>query len=579
MKNFKIVLITLFILILPFSIFGSGENLNDTEFQNLLFKAQTQGKLRVIITFKVPQLDKLTANSARFKTGSSLNNVMKQKAYDADLKLEKAIFKVSDKILFKLNNTDYRIITRFSTVPFIAISTSPEALLIIKELPEVISIKEDILIPLPKTGILKQSDNNPGKPQLNNSTTIVGADFAWSLGITGKGWYVAVLDTGIRKTHEMFKGKNIVEACYSSEGDCPNGSTQMIGDGAAAHFFDHKDVSGYDHGTHVSGIAAGNNQRDLYGVSKDSNIVSIQVFSYFPSENDILSWSSDQVKGLEFVYQQRNNYNIASANLSLGGGSYSSFCDNSSSVYKKAIDNLLKVGIATVIATGNEYYCNSVDHPACISSAIAVGATAKNDAEANFSNWKKGMVDLFAPGVSIKSSTGGSDTSYGSWQGTSMATPHVTGAWALLKQLDRNMSVSKALKLLQAKGKSINTSCSSGGAQSRFDVGASILSLLSVAPPLNFSGEQKTNNSLLQIEYLNSLTWEANPFNSNKGKNIVKYIIYLYDGTDLTYLSEVNGSTFEYLHRKIQKDTKYSYAIKAVTDEGEESIPSYIDID
>ncbi len=575
-------LINVLIIVILFSITSTFSEAvvtaNSNKLEGMLFKAQTRGKLRVIVTFRVPGIKHLTLNSTRFRTGETKGSLMKQKAYDADLMLKKAIFDSGDQILNRINNTDYRITRRYSTVPFIALSASPESLLILKDLPEVISINEDILIRIPKEK--PSGTNGPGtdKPALDDSTQIVGATLAWSMGITGKGWYVAILDTGIRKTHEMFNGKNIVEACYSGEGNCPNGSTQMVGDGAAAHYYQYNYLSGFDHGSHVSGIAAGNNGQNLFGVSKDSNIIAIQVFSYFPSEDDILSWSSDQIKGLEFVYQQRNNYNIAAANLSLGGGSYSSFCDNLSSQYKAAVDNLVSAGIATVIATGNDHYCKFVSHPACISSAIAVGATAKNDAEANFSNWKKGMVDLFAPGVSIKSSTGGSDISYGSWQGTSMATPHVTGAWALLKQLDMNMSVSKALKLLQDKGKNVLTNCGSGGSQSRIDVGESILSQLTLAPPLNFAGSKEKNNALLQVEYLNKLTWATNPFNTNKGKNIAKYKIYLVDGTNLNYLSEVDGNTFEYLHRKVGKDTSYSYAVKAVSDQGEESIPSYIDV-
>ncbi len=577
MKNFKNILISVFILTFSLSLFSQSVNLNDPEFQNMIFKAQTNGRLRVMITFSVPDLIKLTKKSTQFKTGTTPSNVLKQKAYNADLKLENAIFKVADKILFNMNNTDYKVTRRYSTLPFLAISASPEALYILKDLPEVKSITEDKLIHLPKP-VESTMDKTPDRPQLMESTKVVGADLAWSMGVTGKGWYVAILDTGIRKTHNMFKGKDIVEACYSAEGDCPNGTTQMIGDGAAAHFYDHSDANGYDHGTHVAGIAAGNNHTAIFGVAKEANIIAIQVFSYFASDNSVGSWSSDQIKALEYVYQQRNNYNIAAANLSLGGGSFSSFCDGSHSQYKKIIDNLINVGIATIIATGNEYYCNAVDSPSCISSAIAVGATKKTDVEASFSNWKNGMVDLYAPGVSIYSSTGDNDSSFEGWNGTSMATPHVTGAWALLKQLDRKISVAKALKLLRDKGKIIHTNCSSGGSQSRVDIGASAQSLLIVAPPLNFSGVQKISNSLLQIEYLNKLTWDSNPFNSNKGKNIVKYKIFLYDGTNLNLISEVDGSTFEYLHRKLEKDKEYSYAIKAVTDSGEESIPSYIEV-
>ncbi len=71
------------------------------------------------------------------------------------------------------------------------------------------------------------------------------------------------------------------------------------------------------------------------------------------------------------------------------------------------------------------------------------------------------MQKLFAPGVSIYSSTGDSDNSYESWDGTSMATPHVAGAWALIKQAIPGGSVTDILTALQSTGESINTTCSS----------------------------------------------------------------------------------------------------------------------
>ena len=71
-------------------------------------------------------------------------------------------------------------------------------------------------------------------PQLDGTVNLVGAATAWSWGFTGSGWYVAILDTGIRSTHQFFAGKSIVEACFAKgadgvggAGDCPNGqSTQ-----------------------------------------------------------------------------------------------------------------------------------------------------------------------------------------------------------------------------------------------------------------------------------------------------------------------------------------------------------------
>ena len=115
-------------------------------------------------------------------------------------------------------------------------------------------------------------------PNLDRSRKIVGAEAAWKLGFTGAGWYVAVLDTGITKKHEMFKGKKIVEQCYSLLNDCPNGKKEMSGPGSARHKFT---SSGWDHGTHVTGIAVGNNKKTFYGVAKDADIISCQIFSDF----------------------------------------------------------------------------------------------------------------------------------------------------------------------------------------------------------------------------------------------------------------------------------------------------------
>ncbi|MCX7840001.1 MAG: S8 family serine peptidase, partial [Anaerolineae bacterium] len=212
-------------------------------------------------------------------------------------------------------------------------------------------------------------------------------------------------------------------------------------------------------GTPVAGIAAGRDPGGLgfSGVARDANIIAIQIFSRFDnpyycgSSPCALAWDSDIIKGLERVYELRHTYPIAAANLSLGGESYSYVCDTLFPDYKDAIDNLRSVGIATVIASGNEYLSTAIAAPACVSSAISVGSTRDGgfgatpvDAVSDFSN-SASFLSLLAPGQVIRSAYPGGW--YVNVSGTSMATPHVTGAWAILKQ---RMPVSTVEQILAA---------------------------------------------------------------------------------------------------------------------------------
>ena len=121
-------------------------------------------------------------------------------------------------------------------------------------------------------------------------------------------------------------------------------------------------------------------------------------------------------------------------------GYYTSYCDATYASYKLIVDNLISAGIATVIAAGNNGFTDGVSGPGCISSAITVGATSKTDTVASFSNVDD-TLDFWAPGVSIQSSVPG--TTYQYWNGTSMAAPHVAGAWAVLKSHSPGASVAQ----------------------------------------------------------------------------------------------------------------------------------------
>ncbi len=95
-----------------------------------------------------------------------------------------------------------------------------------------------------------------------------------------------------------------------------------------------------------------------------------------------------------------------------------------------------------------------------------------------------------------------------------------------------------------------------------------------IFPPTNFRGEKKTNRSLSQQEFINVLTWEANPDN----RFILGYRIYLIEDGRITLLTEVKTQTREYLHRRVEKDNVYRYGLTAVDRYGRESEPAFVDV-
>ena len=288
----------------------------------------------------------------------------------------------------------------------------------------------------------------------------------------------------------------VAEACYSttsgttSTAVCTDGSTAP-GSGLNCD----PSILACGHGTHVAGIVAGKNST-FSGVAKDATLIAIQIFSKFSATYSacggspcVLTYGSDQIAGLQHVYDLRNTYNISSVNMSIGGGSYSTYCDSVNTSEKAAIDALRSVGIATVIASGNDGYSSSISSPACISTAVSVGATTKSDLVASYSN-SAAILNLLAPGSSIYSSLPGND--FQSWSGTSMATPHVAGAWAVLKSANPNASVNKILNALVISGKPIADS-RNGIVKSRIKLDAAVRLILTSSIRTDFDADGKND--------------------------------------------------------------------------------------
>ncbi|NIQ01469.1 MAG: S8 family serine peptidase, partial [Nitrospinaceae bacterium] len=329
----------------------------------------------------------------------------------------------------------FRGVKKFRFIPFLGLEVDAADVTDLQSDPRVIGIREDRL----------------WAPILADSVPLIGADAVFDRGFTGSGWTVAILDTGVDKNHSFFGGRVVSEACYSTNAPslsisslCPGGVESSTAPDSGLHCNANDpslDDAGCDHGTHVAGIAAGNGA-SFSGVAQGANLIAIQVFSKVDDPSQclpfglsvpcLLAFTSDIIQGGERVLELSGTFDIASANISIGGSTkFTSPCDSAFPSSKTAIDNLRAQDIATVIASGNEGYSDGLSAPACISTAVSVGSTTKSDQISSFTNTAS-FLSLLAPGSSIQSSLPGE--AFGFKSGTSMATPHVTGAWALLQE-------------------------------------------------------------------------------------------------------------------------------------------------
>jgi subtilisin len=383
-----------------------------------------------------------------------------------------------------LTGRSYQVMREYQTLPFLAIEATPDVIAAIT--PMVSNVYPDQLFRI----------------SLPQSVPLIRADQAWVQGFDGTGSVVAVLDTGVDGLHPFLAGKVVSEACYSGNGNCPNGTVTQVGQGAAVPCA--YAPSACRHGTHVAGIAAGRGTT-FSGVARGAQIMAIQVFSKFTGSDCrgagedpcAASFTSDVMAAMEHVYELRDQYRIAAVNLSLGATLYSSTsqCDAYNAPIKAIIDNLRSVSIATVAAAGNDGASAQLIAPACISSAISVGSTTKSDTISSFSN-SASFLSLLAPGSSIQSSVPGAG--FAVFSGTSVATPHVAGAWAVMKQKSPQASVTEILDAFVTTGRPV-TDSRNGVTKPRTDV-AGAIALLGQKPPsltrrprVDFDGDGKSD--------------------------------------------------------------------------------------
>src|SRR6266446_1218425 len=426
-------------------------------------RARAEGEVRVLVELLLP--------SGRVAEGAVPNQaraLYRQEITDA-----------ASRLLSRLTQHPHRVLRRYVTAPLIALEAGPTAL-------QALDASSSL--------VKRVTEDRIHTPVLLDSVPLIGADKAWAQGFDGTGLVVALIDTGVDSAHQFLAGKVVEEACYSTTSAqrsttlCPNGADEQIGTGAGVYC--PLELEGCWHGTHVAGIAAGNGTPSglpIWGVGRGASIMSVQVFSRFDGFFDcggsppcIGAYTSDILAALERVYALRTKHPFAAVNMSLGGGLFSSTCDDQP--YKPFIDNLRAAGIATVVASGNNGAIDRLSAPACVSTAVSVGATTKDDQVADFSNVAP-FLSLFAPGVSIISSFAGGGFAIAS--GTSMAAPHVAGTWAVLKQAKPTANVDEILQALTGTGVMIeDTLAGTGTTRPRIQVDLALSALLNPGVPI-----------------------------------------------------------------------------------------------
>jgi subtilisin family serine protease len=256
----------------------------------------------------------------------------------------------------------------------------------------------------------------------------IRADQVWTMGFTGSGRQVAVLDTGIDYNHPELKDNYVV------------GGFDYVND-------DNNPFDDNGHGTHVAGIITAKGVKaSAKGVAPDAGIIAYKILDASGSgylSDIILAIDAASLTGADAI------------SMSLGTQQTwkKSNCDSAAPDFTAAVNRAVSKGKVVVAAAGNSQ--SGVSLPGCISSVIVVGAVNNRDSLASFSGRGFAMADhgVVAPGVSIYSSVPGNRYAY--YSGTSMATPHVAALVALMRSKNPGLSVDDVKTILWTTSKDL----------------------------------------------------------------------------------------------------------------------------
>lgn len=333
----------------------------------------------------------------------------------------RAIRAAADGLLARLPVGQYELKRRFVTVNALALEVTQAGLRALASDAAVTSVDPDAA----------------GHGHLAQAVPLVHLNVLHALGYTGNGVRVAVIDSGLDRTHTDLSDDLVAEQCFCSGGTgcCPAGGTTQSGAGSA------QDDNG--HGTNVAGIVTSRGTVAPPGGAPDAEIVAVKVLD---STNSFCC-SSDVIAAMDWV--SVNQPTVKVVNLSLGTFAlFSGDCDASNPAWATAVNNLRTGGMLVTASSGNEGSGTQMPAPACVHNATSVGAvwdsnvgsvtvlgctdsTTAADKVTCFSN-SNSSTDLFAPGAPTTATGLGGGTS--TYYGTSQAAPLVAACATALLQ-------------------------------------------------------------------------------------------------------------------------------------------------
>lgn len=323
-------------------------------------------------------------------------------------------------------------------------------------------------------------------PSLSTSTVSMNVPFHWALGRKGAGQMVAVIDSGVEKDHKMLlqngvsgASKVIYEGCYQSDtywnftdwvSSCidknltGNGDSPFNTPGSGApiskadcllvpHDPDFDIVNhGCNHGTHIAGIAAGKSGTVPYnGISPGATIAAFNVLS---KGDGLWAFPADIIAIMDQLTGAFNQPGIQPLTLNFSMGRYKqlvpSVYEDGTSTFMANVANLRGKGIATIAAMGNDGYTSGMNEPASVYGVIKVGSVRNDGIGLTVATRSNRAKPTKFPNEYIFFAPGGEDHNVGvtsalayslgkdavtTVAGTSMATPHVAGVYALLKSV------------------------------------------------------------------------------------------------------------------------------------------------